>query len=262
MKKNKRSSIYRSKFVGITPAFLENFSDLPSSEREAPFYLLVTMLLIGGWDFHDPGRAFWCTQRNLRNALGWAYGTIRKHRQVLVDNSILSMERGDEGRYGNSLEYTISCDRLGIKLLNDRSKKKQNRPYIGHFRGMTRIAVDNVRKNIPHEKCPRALWLLANMLVMGDWNIHRAKEPFSWSERELAGQVGWARKTVRRYLNLLSEAKAIWVDSPGGRNNPTMYKADMEFLGIMGEPKAKQPTKIISFGKVPRGSVSGSVGTP
>ena len=126
-KKSKRPKIYASKFVGITPDCLDSFRQMPSDDREDSFYLLVAMLLAGTWNFHDPDGAFYCTQRSIRDSMGWGYGRIRRYRQVLTDAKLLTIKQDGSGRYGNALTYVIDCGKLGIKRRRDRSKRKKNR---------------------------------------------------------------------------------------------------------------------------------------
>jgi len=259
-KQKKRRSIYTTKFIGINQFFLESFRAIESPDREKAFYLLVTMMLISGWNFHDPAMGFICTQRSLRNAMGWAYSTIRKYRQVLEDNCLLVVEEEESGKYKNSLIHTLSCHKLGIKPSEDRSKKKYNRPYDGRFWGFTKLAFDNLRAGVPHEKCPRALWLLANMLVMGDWTVYKSEKPFRWSERVLQDYVCWHRKTVREYRDLLVDAEVLHIYWPGGRGVPAMYQADTEFLGITW--LIKNPTKVIDLEKHTKARPNVFVGTP
>jgi hypothetical protein len=245
-KKRNRKRLYASKFVGITPEYLKSFRDMDSDRRDKGFYLLVTMMLISFWNFHEPDRGFPCTQRNIRDCTGWGYSTIRRYRELLIDHGILDMRRTDQGQFRNAIIYSVNCDALGIN--NSRGKKKPYKVYTGDFWGLTRIALDNINENIPHQKRVKSLWLLSNMLVMGDWQVQNSEKPFIWSQRNLQEQVKWNRKTVRRYLDLLLAKNIIWRNFPGGLGVPASYVLNTEFVGIIRN-SAENPTKIINLGK-------------
>ena len=234
-----RSRRYSTKFWGVSEIVLSNFVARIESgkERAKSFYLLSTFLLESNWDFHRPEREFRLSQRKLRELTGWAYHSIRAYTSVLVDADILSVKKRN-----TYLNYSVNCGLLGVRPSVKRSKNKARKPYVSKFWGMTRGFRNNGTERISESSGrSMALWLLANMLVYSDWSADRAGEPFPFSERNLQTVVGWHRKTIRRYRDMLVDAGILEIDLPGGRGVAAQYILDIEIAGIEGPTRT--PTR-------------------
>lgn len=115
VKNRRRRSNYNSKFVGFTQTAFRNFQrDIPNCEvRTKAVWLLLTMLIVGEWDYYSPSEPFKCSQRTLRGELGWAFSTIRKYRQVLIDTKTLSIHYPG-GLYGKAHLYKLNTKYMGM----------------------------------------------------------------------------------------------------------------------------------------------------
>lgn len=115
MARRRRPKKYSGKFFGFTKHALDRLQrDIPDERiRSKAVWLLLTMLLIGDWDYYDPAKPFKCSQRKLRTQLGWAFHTIRRYRKVLTDLKIITINYPG-GLYGKANLYKLNTEYMGI----------------------------------------------------------------------------------------------------------------------------------------------------
>ena len=242
-KKSKRPQLYATKFVGVSRAMLDTFKERinPPRHRARAFYLFVSLLLDGDWNFQTPENPFRCRRRWLYKSIGWRFEKIRHYRQVLVDAEIVSLDKKR-----TSLTYSINCDVLGIVEATKRSKQRRRQPYRRGFWGLTRQLKDNLKKKLRQDPDVSAcLWLLSNMLVHSNWTAKTVAEPFSISQSALSDATGWDVRTVRRYIRKLIESGFLFFDMPAGPRRAASYILDTTLAGII--TGAENPTKRMDF---------------